>query len=116
MDFDLASWTQPADLDAPDFTNPPSAVHPPPYPEGNNNKEEFKEKESKISGLLSSLLSSGGGLDITSVLSMLDKDGKSNSMLKLVLPFLLNGGLNNLFGKKKSNEPTINLNDYKRVR
>ena len=132
MAVSLSSWTEPTELDAPRFNMPG------PTDEGRdtnmetqtNIKEERHGSGSSSgagSGLVNALMSmignlgNGGGLDIGSVLGLLDNNGKSDSMLKVVLPLLLNGGLGGLFGgtKKSPTTPaddTINLDDYKRVK
>lgn len=55
-----------------------------------------------------------GGLDITSVLDLLDKSGQGfgalGKLLPIITPLMQNGTFNNLFNKKKPVEDTI---DYR---
>ena len=144
MAVSLSSWIEPAELDVPIFDMPKSNSqrdNKQSYESTNeqifdndNTQKSYKDKSEcpKSSGFsggnnnlinsLMSLLGNSGGLDISSILGLLDRDGKSDSMLKVILPLLFNGGLGGLFGGNKkssdtnSDDNTINLDDYKKVK
>jgi hypothetical protein len=117
----INNWRAPTDLQPASFDDTPTNgtpnIAPPILGETNDtpkNGEPFNntillEKVIPLIGKINS-----GGLDMASVLDLLDKSGQGfgalGKLLPLVAPLMQNGGLGSLFnGKKKPTEDTIDL-------
>ena len=118
----VRDWYTPVDLTPASFTDaqtsnytnptppnepPPTIEKPPPSP---SPSPQLIDKLLPLIGAINN-----GGLDITSVLDLLDKSGQGfgalGKLLPIIGPLMQNGNLGNLFGKKKkSMEETIDYN------
>jgi hypothetical protein len=75
-----------------------------------------------LESLISMLGNGGGKSDLSGILSLLGKNGGSPDTMSLIstlAPMMMNGGMGNLLGSKKSptteSGRTINLDNYRRI-
>jgi len=135
----IRDWRIPVDLEVASFNMHETTIKPPESPQNNIEnsmpvQETIKPNQQHSTqntapafntGMIDKLLpligklnsDGGGGLDISTMLDLLDKSGQGFGALGKLLPFisplLQNGQLGNLFSpKKKSMEDTI---DYKSI-
>ena len=108
----VSNWRTPADLLPASFDDAPT---PSPITSTTDPTPETPKRveiADKLLPLLGNI--SNGGLDMSTVLGLLDQSGQGlgalGKLLPLVAPLLQNGGLGNLFGgKKKPTEDIVDL-------
>ena len=123
----VRDWYTPTELEPADFAREPKQViqqNDNITPASNDNGTAQNSSSLLSSGMLDKLLPlivkmNNGGLDITTVLDLLDKSGQGfgalGKLLPIIAPLLQNGSLGNLFSKKKSSATANDTIDYSTI-